>query len=72
MSNKTYNILKWFAMIVLPALATFYNGLAQTWGLPFAEQIPTTLTLLNTFLGATLMISTAQYNKKVDHSADTN
>lgn len=66
MSNKVYNILKWFAMIVLPALATFYMGLANTWGLPFAEEIPATITLVDTFLGAVLMISTNQYNKRVD------
>ena len=66
MSNKVYDILKWFAMIVLPALATFYMGLANTWGLPFAEEVPATITLVDTFLGAVLMISTNQYNKRVD------
>lgn len=66
MSNKVYDILKWVAMIVLPALATFYMGLANTWGLPFAEEIPATITLVDTFLGAVLMISTNQYNKRVD------
>ena len=63
MNNKVYDVLKWFVMIVLPAFATFYGGLAETWGLPFAEQIPTTVTMLNTFLGASLMFSTHQYNK---------
>lgn len=66
MSNKIYDVLKWIAMIVLPALATFYMGLANTWGLPFAEEIPATITLIDTFLGAVLMISTNQYNKRVD------
>lgn len=66
MSNKVYDALKWFAMIVLPALATMYAGLASTWGLPYGEQIPTTITLLNTFLGAVLMISNTQYKKRVD------
>lgn len=66
MSNKVYDALKWFAMIVLPALATMYAGLASTWGLPYGEQIPTTITLLNTFFGAVLMISNTQYKKRVD------
>lgn len=69
MNDKIYNILKWIAMIVLPAVATLYLGLANLWGLPFAEEIPATITLVNTFLGTVLMISTNQYNKR---GVDTN
>lgn len=65
MSNKVYNVLKWVAMIVLPALATFYLGLSNVWGLPFGEEISATITLVDTFLGAVLMISTSRYNKRV-------
>ena len=65
MSNKVYNVLKWVAMIVLPALATLYLGLSNVWGLPYGEEISTTITLINTFLGTVLMISTNQYNKRV-------
>lgn len=68
MSNKVYNILKWFAMIVLPASATLYLGLSNVWGLPFGEEISTTITLVNTFLGAVLMVSTNQYNKRVEQN----
>lgn len=66
MSNKVYDILKWVAMIVLPALATLYLGLSNVWGLPYGEEVSATITLVNTFLGAVLMISTNQYNKRVD------
>ena len=66
MSNKIYNVLKWIAMIVLPALATLYLGLSNVWGLPYGEEVSTTITLINTFLGTVLMISTNQYNKRVD------
>lgn len=66
MSNKVYNILKWVAMIVLPALATLYLGLSNVWGLPYGEEVSATITLINTFLGTVLMISTNQYNKRVD------
>jgi hypothetical protein len=34
MSNKIYDILKFIAQIVLPAVATFYVTLASIWGLP--------------------------------------
>lgn len=66
MSNKIYDVLKWIAMIVLPALATLYLGLSNVWGLPYGEEVSTTITLVNTFLGTVLMISTNQYNKRVD------
>lgn len=64
MANKVYDVLKWVAMVVLPALATLYLGLSNTWGLQFGEEISATITLVNTFLGAVLMVSTNQYNKQ--------
>ena len=66
MSNKLYNVLKWIAMLFLPALGTLYFALAGIWGLPYGEQIVGTITAIDTFLGVILGISTAQYNKRVD------
>lgn len=63
LSNKTYDILKWIAQILLPALATLYFALAGIWGFPFGEQIVGTLTAIDTFLGVILGISSAHYNK---------
>ena len=63
MSNKTYDVLKWIVVIVLPALATFYQVLGGLWGFPFVEQIVGTITALATFLGACLMISSSAYKK---------
>lgn len=64
MSNKTYDILKWIAMYLLPALGTLYFALAGIWGFPYGEEIVGTITALDTFLGVILGISTAQYNKQ--------
>lgn len=66
MNNKVYDVLKYIATIVLPALATLYFTLSSIWGLPYGEQIVGTISAVDTFLGAVLMISTAQYNKKLD------
>lgn len=66
LDNKTYDLLKWIAMIVLPALGTLYFALASIWGLPYGEQIVGTITAIDAFLGALLGVSTNNYNKQVD------
>ena len=64
MSNKLYDILKFIAQIVLPALGTLYFALSSIWGLPYGEQVVGTITAVDVFLGALLGISTAMYNKR--------
>lgn len=63
MSNKVYDVLKFIAQIILPALGTLYFALASIWGLPYGEEIVGTITAVDAFLGALLGISTAKYNK---------
>lgn len=64
MNNKVYDILKWIAQMLLPALGTLYFALAGIWGLPFGEEIVGTITAVDTFLGIILGISSINYNKK--------
>ena len=64
MSNKMYDVLKWIAMVVLPAIATLYLALAGIWGLPYGEEVVGTVMAVDTFLGVLLGISSAQYSKK--------
>lgn len=63
LSNKLYDILKWIALVVFPALSALYLGLSGIWGFPYGEQVSGTIALVDTFLGALLGISSAQYNK---------
>jgi hypothetical protein len=63
MSNKCYDILKYIAQIVLPALGTLYFALAKIWQFPFGAEIVGTITAVDAFLGALLKISTDQYNQ---------
>jgi len=66
MSNKTYDILKFIAQVVLPAIGTLYLTLGSIWTgvieLPYPEQISATIMAVDTFLGVLLGISSAQYN----------
>lgn len=66
MSNRMYDVLKWIAMYLLPALGTLYFALAGIWGLPYGEQIVGTITAADTFLGVILGISKTQYEKRAD------
>ena len=62
MSNAVYDVLKYIALIVLPALGALYFGLAKIWGFPYATEIVGTISCIDAFLGAILKISTDQYN----------
>ena len=64
LSNKVYDILKYVAQYVLPALGTLYFALAQIWQLPYGEQVVGTITAIDAFIGAILGISTYNYSKK--------
>ena len=63
MSNKVYDVLKYIAQIVLPAVGTLYFTVAGLWNLPYPKEVVATITAIDTFLGIALGISTAQYNK---------
>ena len=63
LNNKLYDVLKWVALIALPALATLYTTLATIWGFPYAEQIPDTVMAIDLFLGVVLGISNINYKK---------
>lgn len=63
LSNKTYDFLKWVAMLLLPGLGTLYFTLSGIWGLPYGEQVLGTITAVDLFLAGILHISTSGYNK---------
>ena len=65
MSNKVYDVLKWVAMYVLPALGTLYFAISGIWGLPYGEEVVGTLTAIDTFLGVILGVSAASYYKNI-------
>lgn len=64
MSNKVYDILKYIAQIVLPALGALYFALAKIWNFPYGTEIVGTIAAVDTFLGALLKLSSDQYNRE--------
>lgn len=68
--NKVYDVLKWVALICLPALATFWGVISKVWGLPYGAEIVTTITALSTLIGALIGVSTISHRKEeADESA---
>ena len=63
MSDKVYDILKWIALYLLPAVGTLYFALAGIWNFPYGEQVVGTITAVDTFLGVILGISSAKYEQ---------
>lgn len=61
-SNRVYDVLKWIAMIFIPAVATLYFALSQIWGFPNGSEVVGSLTAFDIFLGAILSLSTRTYN----------
>lgn len=67
--GKAYDVLKWVAQILIPAIGTLYFALDQIWGLFDAERVVGTMTAIDVFLGVVLGISTMNYNKS-GHDVD--
>lgn len=68
--DKVYDVLKWITLVVIPALATAYVGLAAVWGWPYADEIAKTAAVICALLGALLGVSTAEYRKHEQEEDD--
>ena len=55
--DKVYQALKWVALIALPAVAVFVQAVGPAWGLPYIDQIVTTLNALSVLVGALIGVS---------------
>ncbi|MBO4853810.1 MAG: hypothetical protein J5482_01520 [Oscillospiraceae bacterium] len=61
LSNKTYDVLKWIALVALNAVGVCYKTLSLIWALPYGEEIMATCAALALCIGALIGVSTAQY-----------
>ena len=65
LNNKVYDILKFFGRTVIPALAVLYASLGDVWGLPFVDQVPTSLMAIDLFLNTLLGIASENYANQI-------
>lgn len=72
MNNKVYDMLKWVAIVALPALSTFIVVVGKIWGWgDIAGMVAQTITAVAVLLGALLGISHIQYKNGVDDHANS-
>lgn len=64
MNNTMYDILKWIAILFLPALAILIKTVFAIWQIPLGDQISATIIAIQVFLGAILGVSSLNYNKE--------
>ena len=69
MDSKTYDILKYIAQIVLPALATLIFAIFKIWNIPYGAEIVGTISAMDVFLGALLKLSSDNYYKEIKEKA---
>ena len=65
-NNKVYDVLKWIALIALPAIATLWFTVGKIWSFPYLAEIEATIVAIDTFLGALLGISNIRYQNKME------
>lgn len=66
MSDKTYNIMKYTVLTLLPAVLTLWLTLGDIWDLPNVQSIALTISAVNLFLGSLVGVSSATHNRKDD------
>lgn len=64
--DRVYTVLKWLGLIALPAIAWCINVIAPAWGLPYADQIVTTVNAVGTLIGILIGASVIKASKSQD------
>lgn len=71
LSNKTYDNLKWIALVLLPAVQVLWLTLGKIWSFPYLIEIGATIAAVDVFLGSLLGLSNIKYNQLEDGVQDT-
>lgn len=70
MSNKTFDYLKWFALVFVPALEILILTVGKIWDTAYYVEIAQTVAACGVFLAALLGYSNQKYYKSLgEHEA---
>ena len=64
MSNKVYDILKWFSLVAFDAFGYFYQEIAGVWSLPYGDEVLKTCVAISILIGALIGVSSSKYKKE--------
>lgn len=66
-SDKVFDVLKWVAIVCLPALSVFVSVISKIWGwADLGSMIAQTITAVAVLLGALLGVSAIQYKSNIN------
>lgn len=65
-SNRLYDILKWVALVALPAIQAFWLTIGKVWGFPYLTEIGTTIAAIGLLIAALIGVSSNNYYNDVD------
>lgn len=61
LDNRTYDILKYVALIALPAIQVFWLTIGKIWNIGYTVEIGATIGAVALLLGTLLGVSTSNY-----------
>ena len=64
MSNKTYDLIKYIALVVLPAVTIFVGVVLETLNVPYSGIVVTIMTAFDTMIGTMVDKASKNYNKE--------
>ena len=65
LTNITYDRIKWFALVFVPAFEVLILTLGKIWGIPYYSEIGASVAAVGVFLAALLGVSSRNYYKGI-------
>lgn len=69
-TNRTYDILKWISVQLIPALNVLILAVGKIWNLPYYVQVAGTVSAIGVFIGAIIVRSSKAYYEDIDGYAE--
>ena len=65
LSNINYDVMKWFALVFVPAFEVLLLTVGKIWGIPYYSEIGASVAAFGVFLAAILGVSGRNYYKEL-------
>ena len=65
MSNETFDRIKWFALVFIPAFEVLILTLGKIWGVPYYSEIGASVAAVGVFLAALIRTSSNAYYNEI-------